>query len=814
MRSILTRMRGFSGLFSDLRFAARALLQRPGFTAVAIITLALGIGANAAIFSVANAVLLRPLAYRNPDRLVLLLADNLKIGVEGAGLAMGDFLDLRAQSRTLAGIAVYKTQSFDLTGGPAPEVLRGVEASPSLFPVLGVAAARGRTFVPEEESPARGKVVVLGDGLWRRRFGANPAVVGSALKLDGESYEVVGIAPSGLRLFKTEPEVWVPLTVPAGRLDRMSHYLGAVGRLGRGATVAQANAELRRLTNALAQEYPDTNKEWNARAVRLSSFLANPVRPALLVLSGAVGLLLLIACSNLANLLLARGAARQKETAIRAALGAPRTRLVRLFLVESVLLALIGAGVGLLLTFWGVGTLAATGPADFPRLSEIGIDRSVLLFTLILSLISGLFFGLFPALQLSRLNLNDLTKEGHGGGGRSSSRLRSALVVVEVALALVLLVGAALMLQGSMRLGRVEPGFDPEGALVALISLAPSRYATVAPQVQFFERLLEEARTLPGVADAAAASAVPLLPQGQNLLPFKVERSELPEAAGEQFAVFSSVTPGWFHTLRIPLLEGRDFALQDDASAPPVVIINQALARRFWPHQSPVGKSLSAALQSLEPVTYKIVGVVGAARERDLAKEPEPAIFAPYRQVPPRTMAIVLRAPGDPLKLAGALQRRVLALDADQPISRITTLQQIMAEAGARTRFYSALLGLFAVLGLALAAVGIYGVIAYSLTLRTQEMAVRLALGARDEQIFGLVIGGGVRLTLIGIGLGLCGAFALTHLLSSLLFGISSNDPLTFALVPFLLLLVAVLASYVPARRAVQIDPMLPLRRG
>lgn len=803
-----------SDLFSDFRFAMRALLQRPGFTAVAIVTLALGIGANAAIFSVANTVLLRPLPYHDPDRLVLLLADNLKIGVEGAGLALGDFLDLRTQSRTLTGIAVYKTQSFDLTGGRTPEVLRGVQVSPSVFSILGIGAAQGRTFLPREESPGHDKVVVLGDGFWRRHFGASPSVLGGTLKLDGESYEIVGIAPAGFRLFRSEADVWVPLPIPAGGFDRMSHYLGAVGRLARGVTVAQANAELRRLTAGLAAEHPDTNKEWSARAVGLSSFLTSPVRPALLVLSGAVALLLLIACANIANLLLARGAARQKETAIRAALGAPRIRLVRLFLVESVLLALLGAGAGLLLTFWGVETLAATGPADFPRLSEIGVDRTVLLFTLILSLAAGLAFGLFPAVQLSRLDLNGLTKEGHGTGGKNSSRLRSSLVVVEVALALMLLVGAALMLQGFMRLGQIEPGFDPEGALVAQISLAPSRYATVPPQVQFFERLIEEARTLPGVSSAAAASAVPLLSQGQNLLPFNVEGSPQSEASGGNFAVFSAITPGWFQTLRVPLLQGRDFTLQDDANAPPVIIINQVMARRFWPNQNAVGKSLSATLQSVEPVTYKIVGVVGAARERDLAKDPEPAIYAPYRQVPPRGMAVVLRTHGDPLKLAEAFRRRVLALDSDQPISRITTLQQIMAEAGARTRFYTTLLGLFAAVGLVLAAVGIYGVVAYSMTLRTQEMAVRLALGARDGHIFGLVIGGGLRLALIGVILGLGGAFALSRLLSSLLYGISSDDPLTFALVPLLLLLVAVIASYLPARRAVHVDPMLPLRRG
>ena len=469
---------------------------------------------------------------------------------------------------------------------------------------------------------------------------------------------------------------------------------------------------------------------------------------------------------------------------------------------------------GLILTVWGVGALVTAGPADFPRLSEIGIDRTVLLFTLVLALVSGLVFGAFPALQLSHLDLIGVTKEGHGTGGRLSTRLRSSLVVAEVALSLVLLVGAALMLQGFLRLTRVDPGFDPRHTLVAQIFLSSNRYSSVPSQVQLFERLLDESRGLPGVTSAAAASAVPLLPLGQNLLPFQAEGHETASPKEGTFAVFSSVTPRWFQTLRIPLLQGRDFTLQDDADAPPVVIVNEVLAHRFWPGESPLGKTLRAAIQTAAPVTYRIVGVVGSARERDLAGEPEPAIYAPYRQVPPRGLAVVLRTQGDPLKLAGALQREVLALDPNQPIFQITTLERVVADAGARTRFYTALLGLFAAVGLILAAVGIYGVIAYSVSLRTQEMAVRMALGARARDILGLVVGSGVRLTLIGVVLGVGGALALTRLLASLLYGVSASDPLTFAAIALLLFLVALVASYLPARKAVDIDPMLPIRRG
>jgi putative ABC transport system permease protein len=806
-------MRAFTGLLSDIRFATRALLQRPGFTTIAIVTLALGIGANAAIFTVANAVLLRPLPYRSPDRLVRVLVDNAEIGITGAGLALGDFVDLRRESRALAGLAAYTARNFDLTGGQTPEVVRGVQASSELFSLLGVGPTLGRTFLPEEESPARSKVAVLSDGFWRRRFGGSPSVLGRRIELDGESYEIIGVMPAGFRFPKDETEIWVPLAVPPQGLDRLSHYLGSVARLAEGVTVAQAGEGLARLSAALAQQYPETNRGWSARAVRLSEHLTGPVRPALLVLSGAVGLLLLIACANVANLLLARGAARQKETAIRAALGAPRPRLVRLFLVESILLALLGAGVGLLLTLWGVEALVAAGPADFPRLSEIDVDRTVLLFALVVALVAGLAFGSFPAVQLSRLDLNGLTKEGHGTGGRASARLRASLVVAEVALALVLLIGAALLLQGFVRLGRVDPGFNPENTLVTQIFLSATRYPEVPPQVQFFEQLIAETRALPGVISAAAASAVPLLPLGQNLLPFEIEGSGDTRAAEGTFAVFSAVTPGYFQTLEIPLLQGRDFSLRDNGDAPPVLIVNEVMARRFWPDQSPVGKRLRASIGP-EPVFYEIVGVVGAARERELAGDPEPAIYAPYRQVPHRGMAVVARTSGDPLKLAGPLQSRVFALDPNQPVFRTTTLEQLVDEAGARTRFYTALLGLFAAVGLALAAVGIYGVIAYSVSQRTQEMAVRVALGARAADIFALIVGGGLRLALAGVSLGIAGALALTRLLASLLYGVRTDDLLTFTVVPLLLLLVAALASYLPARQAVRIDPMLPLRKG
>jgi putative ABC transport system permease protein len=807
-------MAALDGLLADIRFALRALFHRPGFTAVSIITLALGIGANAAIFSIANAVLLRPLPFREPAQLVRVLAQNVELGITGAGLALGDFDTLRRQSHTLAELAAYNSKNFDLTGDPSPEVVRGAQVTPNLFQVLGMGAAWGRTFLPEEENPSRGKVAVISNGFWRRRFGGSPSVFGRTIQLDGEQYEIVGVMPARFRFPKSETEVWVPLTMPAEELDRMSHYLGAIGRLAQGSTPDQAGAELSRLAASLAETHPDTNKGWNTRVVRLTEHLTAPVRPALLVLSGAVGLLLLIACVNVANLLLARGAARQRETAIRAALGAPRPRLIQLFLVESTLLALLGGIIGFVLTLWAVDAMVAAGPADFPRLAEIDVDRMVLFFSLGLALVSGLAFGVFPALQLSRLDLSGLTQEGRGMGERTSSRLRSSLVVSEFALALVLLLGAALMLQGFARLSRIDLGFDPDQTLAMQILLSPNRYPEVPPQVQFFERLLTEIRALPGVVSTAAASAVPLLSSGQNQLPFEVEGRANPEVTKGTFASFTSVTPGYFHTLHIPLLQGRDFTDRDNADSSPVLVIDEVMKRRFWPNESAVGKHLRATIQGTEPISYEIVGVVGAVRDRDLMADPQPAIYAPYLQVPPRGMIVVLRTSGKPLRVAKLAQSRVLSINPDQPVFRTTTLDQIVAEAGARTRFYTALISIFAAIGLSLAVIGIYGVIAYSVTQRTQEMAVRVALGARSDHILRLVIGGGLKLALAGVVLGLAGAFALTRLLASLLYGVSTHDPITFIAVPLLLLGVAFLACYLPARQAFRVDPMLPLRQG
>jgi putative ABC transport system permease protein len=806
------QVKSLVNLFSDFQFAGRALLKRPGFTAIVIATLALGIGANAAIFSVTNAVLLRPLPYPHADRLVRVLADSLQLGVEGAGLAAGDFIDFRQQSRTLEGLAAYNPQSYDLTGGERPEVLQGAQVTSSLFSTLGAHAALGRTFVPGEEKPGRDRVTVLSDGFWRRHFGADRRALGRVIQLDGEAYTVVGVMPAGFRFPTSAVEIWVPLTFLAGEPNRMSHYLGVVGRLNKGVALQQADDEMRGLAASLERDHPESNKDWTARVVLLSEHMVGRVRPALLVLSGAVFLLLLIACANLGNLLLARGAARQRETAVRAALGAPRLRLIRLFLAESTVLSLLGGAFGVLLAVWGVRFLIAASPTQLPRASEIGIDGTVILFALMLSLLAGTVFGAVPALQLSSPDLNSSFRGGEGQGGRRAARLRSSFAVSEVALALILLIAAGLMFQGFLRLGRVDPGFTADNVLALQISLSRSRFPEDANQVHFFEQVLDELRTLPGVRSAAAGSAIPLFADGQNLLPFEVEGGENIEKG--VFASFSAVTPGYFSTLGIPLIQGRTVDSHDTASSPPVLVINQVMARRFWPRANPVGRHLLMTIRGTQPVSYEVVGVVGAARLQSLSTEPDLAIYVPFHQVPHTQMFAILRTDRPPLQLAAAAQSRVFTVDPNQPILRTLTLGQLIGEAGTPARFYTTLLGFFATVGLILSALGIYGVLAYSVSLRRREMAVRVAMGASSRDIFRLVLGGGLKLAVLGVGLGLAGALALTRLLTSLLYGVSPSDPLTFSVVSAFLVGVALVASYVPARRAVQGDPMLPLRQA
>lgn len=800
------------GPMADLRFALRAILKRPGFSAVVISILALGLGANTVVFGVVDTLMLRPVPFQDPDRLVRVLAVNEALGVDRAGLAVGDFRDFRAQTRSLEGLAAYTGREFALTGGETPVVVRGALVSPGLFSLLKVEPAEGRGFGRREERPGEGRVAVLSRQLRRDHFGDGP-VLGRTVELDGQDHEVVGVMPEGFHFPGRATRLWVPLTVDEGSLDRMSHFLGALGRLAPGATAERAGAELEGIAATLAELYPESNQDWTVRAVALPELLAQPFRANLLFLSAAVALLLLIVCANVANLLLVRATSRQKEMAVRAALGCSRRRAVRLVLFESTLYALLGAGLGLFLAHWGFRALVAFGPARIPELAGVGLTAAAALFTFAVALVTGLGFGVVPALQLSRLDLHHVTKEVHGSLGRTSSWLRSGLVVVEVAIALVLVIGAALMLKGFVQLTRVELGFEPDDVLALQIRLSPSRYPTVPPQVELFEGLLAEARNLPGVTSAAAGSAIPLFDSGQNLLPFEPE--SWPGEPGQAvFADFSAVTPDFFRTLRIPLLAGRDFQARDDAAAPPVLIVNERLARLYWPGQRAVGQRLLGTIWGTEPVEFEVVGVVGGVRHRSLAEAPGPAVYAPYLQVPHLQMMVVSRVTEDALGHAKPIGLRLQELDGDQPIARVATLAELVGEAGGRERFDTGLFSLFAGIGLLLAALGIYGVITYTFARRKQELAVRMALGADSRSIFALVVREGFILTVLGLFLGLVAALALAGLASSLLFGVAPRDPWVFTLALLVLLAVGLFASSLSARRAARIGALAPLFQG
>ena len=798
------------GLLADLRFAFRALGKRPGFSAVVLVTLALGIGTATVIFSVVDTLLLRPVPYTDPNRLIRVVAANKEIGIEGAGLALGDFRDYRTESQSLEGLVAYSSRDFALTGGDTPRISRGTAVSAGLFSLLRVQPTEGRGFLPQDETLAEGQVVVISHQLRQDYFTAAP-VLGRTLELHGKPHRIVGVMPESFHFPNRQSRLWVPLTLDGENLNRMSHYLGAIGRLAPGVTTEQASGEFARIADALAARYPESNTGWTARTVLLTEHLTRRLRPALLALSGAVGLLLLIACANVANLLLVRATQRQKEAAIRTALGSSRGRLVRGVLLESTLLAMLGGALGILLAFWGLKALAAFGPAHLPQLAATDLDWTALLFTLLVTLVAGLAFGSGPALQLSLPGADSL---GQGRGvteARIASRLRAGLVVAEVAVALILVIGASLMLKGFSRLSRIDVGFDPDNVLVLHIVLSPERYPEVPPQAQLFESLLKEARGLPGVISTAAGSAIPLLPAGQNLLPFEPVDGE---PGLSTFANFSAVTPDFFKTLKISLVQGRAFRPLDNADAPPVLVVNEELARRFWPGGKAVGQRLLGTIWGSEPISYEVVGVVASVRQQSLAEEPGPAVYAPYLQVPHLGMLVVARASRDPHQYTGPMSQRLWQLDPYQPVAQVTTLEEVVKEAGGRERFYTAMLSLFGGIGLLLATVGIYGVIAYSFARRSQELAIRVALGADSGSIFSLVLREGLKLTLAGITLGLPGALALVGLLSSLLYGVSPQDPWIFALAPMVFLVAALLACCLPALRAVRVDPVQSLRPG
>jgi putative ABC transport system permease protein len=805
-------------LLQDLRYAARMLVKHPGFTAVAALTLALGIGANAAIFSVVNAVLLRPLPFDEPERLVAVWTPHPKRGIARGASSYPDFADYRDQSASFEALAAFRERDYTLAIGDSAERLEGARVSWPFFSMLRVQPQLGRAFSADEDRLGGPRVAILSHGLWQRRFGSAPDVVGRAVNLDGEPHTVVGVLPEDFRLDFRIPGAEVFTLMGLEGKDSLEargmHYLGVIGRLRPGVPIEQAGADLVAVAARLEQAHPDSNSGRTAAVFPLHEEIVGDVRRGLLVLLGAVALVLLVSSANVANLLLARATEREREVALRSALGASRARLGRQLLTESVLLALAGGTLGLLLAFWGVGVLVAQAPADLPRAADIRLDGRVLAFTFGVSILTGLLFGTAPAWRSAGAPLAVLNEGGRGSGGPRRQRTRHALIVAEVAISLVLLVGAGLLLRSLGRILDVDPGFDPEGVLSARLSLPEAKYATPSAIASFYERLQARLATLPGVQ--AAGLAMPLPVDGMVWMTSFIRLDRPEPAPGERItAHYKSVLPAYFDALRIPLQRGRLLSEQDRQGAPRVILINQTLARRAFPDEDPLGRQVRFGVSvdaTDEDVPWEIVGIVPDTAVTRLEAEPQPAFYVSALQQPIGDASLVLRAGVDPRALAESVRREVAALDPELPLHHVRTMPELLSASVAQRRFQALLLAGFAVVGLLLAAVGLYGTLAFSVGQRTREIGIRMALGAEGGGVLRLVIGQGLLPVLVGLGLGLAGAFALSRVLGGLLFQVSATDPATFAGVALLLLLTALLASYLPARRATRVDPLAALR--
>ncbi|MGH7571197.1 MAG: ABC transporter permease [Gemmatimonadota bacterium] len=804
-------------LLQDLRYALRSLRKSPGFTGVAVLTLALGIGATTAIFGAVNAVLLEPLPYPDPHELVRVY-DNWR--GEPWTVSPPNFMDYRSETGAFADMTGYHRVWFTMTDPGEAEQLSAARVTAGFFRVLGALPAIGGGIDRSHETAGDDRVAVLGDGLWRSRFGGDPNVVGRTIELDGEAYTVVGVARPGFD-HPAGAELWVPRSFTADDLmtERGAHYLDVVGRLAPGATIEQGQAELKALSRRLAEEYPDANGEVSALAVPMLEAAIGDYRGALLILLGAVGLLLLIACVNVANLALARASARRRELAIRAALGAGRLRLARESLSESFLVALLGGALGVLLALWSVDALAALQESRIPRLGEIGLDGRVLLFASGLVMLTGALFGLLPAIRESGLAvLAGALKEGTAGAGRgqSAGRLRASLVIAQVALAVVLVTGAGLLMRSFVNLRQVDPGFRTERILAFDLSLPEARYTEPYQARAFFAELLDEIETLPGVEEAAGVSGLPLSGAGYSISVEELDGGPAyTDPAESKNVQVRLATAGYFRLMGIDLLRGRGFTPSDGPDAEPVVVVNESAARLLWGRQDVIDRSLELGTRlglDGERVGGRIVGIVSDTREYGPAEEPSPTVYAVHAQFPDDGLTIVARSSSEPSALVRPIRRLIGARDSDLAMANVETLERLMDEAIANPRFYTLLLGIFAGSALLLAAVGIYGVMAYMVEQRAREMAIRRALGASPGRVLRLVLESAGGLALFGITIGLVGAFGLTRVMQGLLHGVSVTDPATLAAAVAILGAVALLASWLPARRAMRVEPVDALR--
>jgi putative ABC transport system permease protein len=798
----------------DIRYALRNLLRRPTFTLIAVVTLALGIGANTAIFSAINALLLKPLPFPNLDRVVAIWDKLPSRGVKHNECTVANYLDWQSQTQSFEQLALYRWWSANLTGIDPPERIQGFLVTANFLDVTGMKPIMGRTFLPEENQRGKDQVAVITHSLWQRRFGGDPNILEKTITINSITRRVIGVMPERFN-FPKGAEIYAPLPMtPELMKSRGNHGYYVIGRLKQGASIQGAQAEIDNVSARLEQQFPETNKGWGATVFPIVADTVRTYDTALWVMMAAVGFVLLIACANVANLMLARASGRQREIAVRTALGASRWRIVRQLLTESVIVALIGGALGILIGFWGVDALRVANPADAAKYApgwyQLGINPTVLLFTLGLSVVSGIVFGLAPALQVSKPNLNSSLKEGTRGTTSTSHHLRSSLVVFEVALSLVLLVGAGLLIRSFLSLLRTDPGFNPDHVLTMNLVLPGAKYKDESSRAAFYNDLGQRVKAQPGVESAAFVNYLPL--GGSNSSDaYLIEGEAEPAPGQEHVGRYRVATPDYFRTMEIPIVRGRAFTEQDKAGATDVVIVNETLARQHWPNQDPIGKRIRFYGPPERAGWREIVGVVKDVKfELNIPVEPE--YYLPHAQDAWNAMVLVARTSVDPASLSTALRQQVWTIDKDQPVFDVKTMYEVRSSSVALYSFSSVMLGIFAGVALVLAAVGIYGVMAFAVTQRTQEIGIRMALGARTADVLGLVVNHGMKLAVIGIVLGLAGSWALTRFIEKLLFGVQPTDLLTFSLVSVGLLLAAFIACYLPARRATKVDPLVALR--